>query len=140
MTRLDRLIRAQWRHGKFGGVGMERFADGALYVGEYEAGVAQGLGICLFLNGDTYEVNPTPKILNPKSLHEDTHKVGLLHLACTEYREFRAWTLRMNESFTTTGLDLVQACMSGAQLHAHAGCCFCRCPLWWWCCCCLYPV
>ena len=60
IIRPDGLNCAQWRHGEFGGVGMERFADGALYVGEYEAGVAQGLGICLFLNGDTYEVNPKP--------------------------------------------------------------------------------
>ena len=58
----------QWQHGKFAGLGMERFADGALYVGEYEEGVAQGLGICLFLNGDSYEVStfrPPPPVFPP---------------------------------------------------------------------------
>ena len=45
----------QWRSGKFSGLGMERFADGTLFVGEYEDGLADGSGVAIYLDGSMHE-------------------------------------------------------------------------------------
>ena len=45
----------QWRSGRFSGLGMERFADGTLFVGEYEDGLADGSGVAIYLDGSMHE-------------------------------------------------------------------------------------
>ena len=50
----------QWHQGSFCGHGVETFADGAMYVGSYLDGLAEGLGICLYRNGSFYEGQVLP--------------------------------------------------------------------------------
>ena len=45
----------QWRSGRFAGLGMERFADGTLFIGEYEDGLADGSGVAIYLDGSMHE-------------------------------------------------------------------------------------
>ena len=52
---MKRVCGWQWQRGHFCGPGMETFADGAVYLGSYLDGLAEGLGICLYANGSFYE-------------------------------------------------------------------------------------
>ena len=45
----------QWRSGRFAGLGMERFADGTLFIGDYEDGLADGSGVAIYLDGSMHE-------------------------------------------------------------------------------------
>lgn len=54
------LSPAQWLGGKFSGAGVEKFVDDTFYLGEYEAGLATGLGISIYADGSLHEGQARP--------------------------------------------------------------------------------